>query len=327
VQAEVSAGATHDATAVAEQRDHGAAASVAGRPATSQFVDLRGMRHHVLTWGEAAAPKLFLVHGWMDVGASFQFLVDALAREWHVIAPDLRGFGRSEWQPQGYWFHDYIADLEALVDRFAPGEQVNLGGHSLGGNVVMHYAGVRPARVRRLVSLDGFGIPNDHPDAAVRKSVKWLDALSEAQSFKSYDDLAGVAARLQQTNPRLARDKAMFLASYWAEIKPDGRAHLNSDPRHKLPFPTTYRMEEVERIWGAITAPTLWVAGAHSHILQWLDPAHNAPGGPPNFTGIRARMALVRGARLEVIPDAGHMIHHDRPDVVARIVEPFLAGD
>ena len=106
-------------------------------PSRSQFVMLRGMRHHALTWGDASAPKLFLLHGWMDVGASFQFLVDALTRDWFVVAPDLRGFGRSEWQPQGYWFYDYIADLEALIDHYAANEAVNRLGHSLGGNIVM----------------------------------------------------------------------------------------------------------------------------------------------------------------------------------------------
>ena len=296
------------------------------RPFRSHRVPLRGLDHQVLTWGAPAAPKLFLLHGWMDVGASFQFLVDAFEGEWHVIAPDLRGFGRSQWQPQGYWFHDYIADLEALLDRFAPAERVNLAGHSLGGNIVMHYAGVRPARIRRLVSLDGFGIPNDTPDAAVRKSVKWLDALNEDQSFKPYPDLAAVALRLQKTNPRLPRDKAMFLASHWADARPDGQLHLNSDPRHKLPFPTVYRMQEVELLWQSITAPTLWVAGAHSHILRWLDPVHNPPDGPPDFTGIRARLAHIASARLEIIADAGHMIHHDQPAAVARFVEPFFAA-
>ena len=128
------------------------------KPHVSHRVPLRGLDHRVLTWGDPGAPKLFLLHGWMDVAASFQFLVDALERDWHVIAPDLRGFGESDWQPQGYWFADYIADLEALLDRFAPGERATLVGHSLGGNVVMQYAGVRPQRVRALVSLDGFGI-------------------------------------------------------------------------------------------------------------------------------------------------------------------------
>ena len=163
----------------------------------------------MLTWGDPAAPKLFLLHGWMDVGASFQFLVDAFARDWYVIAPDLRGFGRSEWQPQGYWFADYVADLEALVDAFAPGETVDLVGHSLGGNVVMIYAGVRPARVRRVVSLDGFGIPAEDADARARRSLpKWLDALAAPPAFAPYANLDAVADRLQKNNPRLPRDKA-----------------------------------------------------------------------------------------------------------------------
>src|SRR5581483_5060570 len=106
-------------------------AGAARKRAQSHFVDVRGERHHVLTWGRADAPPLFLLHGWMDVGASFQFLVDALEGDWYAIAPDLRGFGRSAWQPQGYWFHDYLADLEALADRFAPGQKLRLVGHSL----------------------------------------------------------------------------------------------------------------------------------------------------------------------------------------------------
>ena len=128
----------------------------------------------MLTWGDPGAPKLFLLHGWMDVGASFQFLVDAFARDWYAIAPDLRGYGRSEWQSQGYWFADYIADLEALVDAFAPGERVDLVGHSLGGNVVMMYAGARPARVRRIVSLG----PAFRPSLRMlrREDCAWLDA-------------------------------------------------------------------------------------------------------------------------------------------------------
>src|SRR5262245_14499677 len=128
------------------------------KPYESRRIVLRGLDSHVLTWGNASAPKLFLLHGWLDVAASFQFLVDALAQGRFVIAPDLRGYGRSAWQPQGYWYAGYVADLEALVDAFAPGETVDLAGHSLGGNVVLHYAGIRPARARRVISLDAFGV-------------------------------------------------------------------------------------------------------------------------------------------------------------------------
>ena len=296
------------------------------RRASAHDVDLRGLAHRVLTWGDAAAPPLFLVHGWMDVAASFQFLVDAFARERRVIAPDLRGYGDSAWQPQGYWFADYVADLEALVDRFAPGRAVDIAGHSLGGNVAMIYAGVRPSRVRRAVSLDGFGLPDETTESAPRRYAKWLDALAEAPSFRPYANLAAVADRLQKDNPRLTRPRAEFLASHWARERPDGGAELRSDPRHKLPFPSVYRLAEATAIWREITAPVLWVAGDASRIPAWLDKASGGARGADGLDGVRERMAAIRDARLVVIEGAGHMLHHDQPEAVARALEAFLAA-
>jgi pimeloyl-ACP methyl ester carboxylesterase len=296
------------------------------RPATSRRVVLRGLAHHVLTWGAPTAPRLFLLHGWMDVAASFQFLVDAFAREWYVVAPDLRGFGRSEWQPQGYWFADYIADLEGLLDAFSPDEPADLVGHSLGGNIVMMYAGVRPTRVRRLVSLEGFGIPAQSPEAAPKKLAAWLDALGAPPAFAPYASLEAVADRLQKTNPRLPRDKALFLAGHWAEVTDDGGARLRSDPRHKLPFPTTYRLEEALAVWRNITAPTLWVAAADSTIPKWLHDPAEGNAGADGLGGVRRRMAHLRDARLVVIPDAGHMLHHDQPAATAAAIETFVPG-
>jgi pimeloyl-ACP methyl ester carboxylesterase len=114
--------------------------------AQSHFHDVRGLRYHVRRWGDPGRPKLVLLHGWMDVSASFQFLVDSFQNEWHVIAPDLRGFGLTEWAPAGYWFPDYYADLEALLDIYQPDAPVNLAGHSMGGNIACAYAGIRPWR-------------------------------------------------------------------------------------------------------------------------------------------------------------------------------------
>ena len=296
------------------------------KPSRSQFVRLRGMRHHVLRWGDAAAPKVFMLHGWMDVGASFQFLVDALMRDWHVIAPDLRGFGESEWQSQGYWFYDYIADLEALIDHYAPGEAVDLLGHSLGGNIVMQYAGIRPSRVRRVVSLEGFGIPAERPEIAAAKIAKWLDALNTAPDFKPYADLAAVADRLQKNNPRLRRVQAEFLAGHWAEPTPDG-ARLRSDPRHKLPFPIVYRMDEIVAIWRRIEAPTQWIAAAQTSILRWLNAGAQGKRDGDGFDVVRERLAHVRDGRLDIVDDAGHMLHHDQPEAVARLIEPFFGSN
>ena len=119
------------------------------KPSQSHILQIRGLRYHMRTWGDPRDPKLVLLHGWMDVSASFQFLVDALRRDWYVIAPDWRGFGLSEWVAGGYWFPDYIGDLEALVAQVSPDAPVSLVGHSMGGNVAGLYAGVRPARVAK----------------------------------------------------------------------------------------------------------------------------------------------------------------------------------
>jgi len=288
----------------------------------SQYIALRGAQAHVLTWGDPSSPKLFLLHGWMDVAASFQFLVDAFARERYVIAPDLRGFGKSAWQPQGYWFADYVADLEALVGVFAPGESVDIAGHSLGGNVVLHYAGARPARVRKVISLDGFGLPPEPSDLAPVKIAKWLDALQRPQPFAPYRSFEDVADRLQKTNPRLPRDKALFLARHWAEAVADGSVRLSSDPQHRMPFPTVYRIEEAYAVWRNITAPALWVAASDSRIRQWLD---ESSGEADEYAGVKRRLAHIRHGRLATIADASHMLHHDQPAAVAAVMEAFLA--
>src|SRR6516165_822812 len=126
------------------------------------FLDLRGLRIFVRSWGTEGEP-LILLHGGQDASPTFQFMVDCFERDWRIFAPDWRGHGKSERAPQGYWFPDYIADLDALLEALFPGRPVPLVGHSLGGNAACIYAGLRHERVSRLVSLDGFGLPDRNP--------------------------------------------------------------------------------------------------------------------------------------------------------------------
>ena len=291
------------------------------QPSRAQFLAIRGLRYHVRTWGPASAPKLLLLHGWMDVSASFQFLVDALAGDWHVLAPDWRGFGLSATPQDGYWFPDYIADLDALARTLAPGEAIDIAGHSLGANVAMLWAGVRSERVSHLVALDGFGVPSEGPERAPVKLGKWLAALRDPPSFAPYRDLAAVADRLQKNNPRLSRDKAEYLAPHWAQAMPDGTAQLRADPKHKLPFPTTSRMDDVYAIWRGIRSPVLWIAADDSHVGRWL-----AAGGEP-AAEVARRFAHIPHGRLEVVRDASHMLHHDQPEAVATAMEAFIGAD
>jgi pimeloyl-ACP methyl ester carboxylesterase len=287
------------------------------KPSRSHILQVRGLRYHVRTWGDEADPKLVLLHGWMDVSASFQFLVDALRGDWHVIAPDWRGFGLSEWAPNGYWFPDYIADLEVLLQQLSPDAAVNLVGHSMGGNVAGLYAGIRPDRVSNLALLEGFGLPRTAPTAAPKRFEKWFEEIAHPPSFKPYASFEEVEARLMQNNRRLSRERARFLAPHWAKRLDSGEVMLNSDPVHKMVNPVLYRLEEAIACWKRVTAPVLWVWGDGQWMRQWLK---------DNPADIEERRAAFASLAEHTIPDAGHMLHHDQPERLAQTLEAFLSG-
>jgi pimeloyl-ACP methyl ester carboxylesterase len=282
----------------------------------SLHLDIRGLRYHVRHWPQPGAPKLFLLHGWMDVSASFQYLVDALEHPWDVYAPDWRGYGLTEWgRSDCYWFPDYIADLDFILDALQPGDPANLVGHSLGGNVACLYAGVKPGRVKKLVNLEGFGLPATRPEQAPGRYREWLDELHARPSLKDYEDFAALARRLRQNNPRLSEERARYLAEHWGREDASGRVVLRGDPAHKVVNPLLYRYEEVRACWANVSAPVLWVEADESDTLRRmkLDPAEQAE-----------RRSAFRDLRHATVRGAGHMLHHDQPEAVARLVEDFL---
>ncbi|HKA41587.1 MAG TPA: alpha/beta hydrolase [Burkholderiales bacterium] len=281
----------------------------------SHYHEIRGLRHHVRTWGAPRAPKLFLLHGWMDVSASFQFLVDSFTREWHVIAPDWRGFGLSGWTREGYWFPDYYGDLEALLDIYQPGAPADIVGHSMGGVVAGIYAGLRPSRVARLASCEGLGLARRPAEHAPMRYAEWLDGLKNPPRFRPYRSFAEVAARLQRDNPRLTADKAGFLARHWAKELDSGEVILVSDPHHKLANPYLFRIDEALACWRRVTARVLLVSGKQSSI-------------PARMKDTPAQLAERKGAfhnhREVEIEDCGHMMHLDQPQRMAAVIEEFL---
>lgn len=301
-----------------------ACAYLARRPHHSRFIELRGLRHHLLTWpGKASSnsgrPPLLMLHGWMDVGASFQFVVDALQDPGRsVISLDWRGFGQSLGSgSDAYWFPDYLGDLDALLDAISPDAPVDLLGHSMGGNIVMSYAGVRPARVRRLINLEGFGLPDTKSEQAPGRLAKWLDDLKAPQELKTYPDLEAVAARLMKTNPRLSPDKAAWLAPHWSREQ-DGAWHILADPAHKRANPTLYRKDEIMAIWARIEAPLLWVEGACTDLSKFW-------GSRYPRSDFESRIGVVPSLQRQVLADAAHMLHHDQPEALAAAIERFLA--
>ncbi len=288
------------------------------RPSASLFFEVRGLRYHVRRWPGDPARRMVLVHGWMDVSASFQFLVDALAQDWDVYAPDWRGYGLSDWgKSDCYWVPDYLADLDALLNHVSPQAPVNLVGHSLGGNVACLYAGVRPARVRRLVNLEGLGMSPTRPEQAPGRYARWLEELASGKTLRPYPDFAALAERMRRNNPRLTPERADFLARHWGRELPDGQVQLRGDPVHKIVYPVLYRYEEARACWREVTAPVLWVDAAESKALSrvGLDAAQYAE-----------RRAAFRNLRYVTVSNAGHMLHHDQPEALARLLEEFISA-
>ena len=294
------------------------------RISRSEFVTIRNLRYHVRVWGDPAAGKvpLVMVHGWMDVGASYQFVVDALEEDHYVIAPDWRGYGLTESPPaDNYWFPDYLADLDFLLDHYSPQAAVNLVGHSMGGNIAMLYAGSRPQRIRRLVNLEGFGMPATRPSQAPTRYARWMDELKAFHrgelALKGYSSIEGVAQRLMKTNRRLGQDKADWLAQHWAQPDADGQWQILGAPAHKITNASLYRVDEVLEIYKSISAPALSVEASDNSLDQWWK-------GKFTLDDYHERLKSVPVLEQGRIADAGHMLHHDQPEQVAHLIELFL---
>jgi pimeloyl-ACP methyl ester carboxylesterase len=294
------------------------------RASRSEFVPIRGLRYHVRTWGEPGPGKvpLVMVHGWMDVAASYQFVVDAFARDHYVIAPDWRGYGLTELpHTDNYWFPDYLADLDFLLDHYAGGQPVDLVGHSMGGNIAMLYSGARPDRIRSLVNLEGFGMPATRPAQAPGRYAKWMDELKVFHrgelELKPYDSIEGVARRLMKTNKRLTQDKADWLAQHWARQDADGQWRILGHAAHKIINANLFRVDEVLEIYKAIRAPVLAVEASDDSLGQWWQ-------GRFTLAEYHERLKAVSDLRLGYVQDAGHMLHHDQPEKLALLIEGFL---
>ena len=280
-------------------------------------ITLRGLAHRVVEWGPGDAPPTVLLHGYMDCADTFQFLVDELPEQQRFVAPDLRGFGGSAALGAPYWFPDYLADLDALLDALAPASPVRLIGHSMGGNIVLQYAGVRPERVRSVVALEGFGLPRTTPEEAPGRMRRWLDELRAPPAGSRYGDSVQLAANLARRNPRLPPQHARFVAEAWTRPAADGGREPRFDPWHRLVNPVLYRREETEAMWRAVQAPVLMVLGGASELLQRLGPDGEE-------AAYRAHLARVEVATL---PGLGHMLHHEDPRPVAAAIGSWLARD
>jgi pimeloyl-ACP methyl ester carboxylesterase len=280
----------------------------------SDFIRVRGLRYHIRRWGEAAAPKVFLLHGFLDVSATWQPVAEGLLPGFQVLAPDLRGFGHTEWPADGYWFPDYVGDLEAIADHYSPAEPLRLVGHSMGAQVASLYAGLRPERVSQLAILDGLFLPDMAPTLAPRRFRKWLDQLRDLPRQKSYPSFEELAGRIRKNHPELSPERARFVAHCWGAEDGRGRISLCADPKHRLSGPGLYRAEESLAIWREITARTLFVDGGKSQFAQAIATDEK-----------QRRRTCFRSFEEATVADGTHMLHFSAPEATAAALAAFFA--
>lgn len=286
-------------------------------PSRTETLDIRGLRHNVRHWGDCAAPKLFLLHGRMDSSPTFQFVVDALTQSWHVIAPDWRGYGASEWLSRPYWYYDYYADLDGLLARYSPDRPTRLVGHSMGANIASIYAAAKPERVSQIAMLDFLGLPTPTSEAP-SELRRWLDAVADEPKASQYPNPAALAQRLIKLNPRLTPSRADFLARTTSRQRPDGTTEMACDPWHKPPSPTPYRVDEVLETWRRVTAPVLLLIAEHGYVQQRFG---------DNRDELERRLACFANRQVVMIPECSHNMQHDQPESVAAALENFLQRD
>jgi pimeloyl-ACP methyl ester carboxylesterase len=278
----------------------------------SRFYESHGLRLHYADWGNAGAPPLILVHGGRDHCRSWDVIARSLQPHFHVVAPDLRGHGESDWTKGGsYALTEYVYDLSRLI-RILATPQVTLVGHSMGGMVSLIHAGSFPEQVSKLVVLDGVTVLPDSPKPPVHERVsKWVGQLDQLHDRvpRRYATIEDAAAQMIAHNRRLSRELALHLATHGARQNEDGTFSWKFDPAQRVSAPHRLWADDHVALWSRIACPTLLLNAGESFLA-----GTKAAGLERYF----------QQARIETIPGAGHWLQHDRPGEVLGMIRQFL---
>ena len=264
-------------------------------------------------YGQDSKPALVLVHGGLDHARNWDWVARTLREHYHVYALDLRGHGNSAWAPGAmYSIAEHVLDLSALVDIIDE-FPLRLVGHSLGGGIVLHYAGVYPKRVHKAVSIEGLGFPVGHAaqNPQSQRIRAWIESVRDAEKrhTKSYPDLAAAVARMKEANPHLSDEVAQHLTLHGTNWESDGSLVWKFDNFARLFPPYGHRVEDTAEVYGRITCPVLFFWGLES----FLPVPENDP-----------RQLAIRNNRLVRVPGASHWLHHDQLELFLREATAFL---
>ncbi len=278
-------------------------------------LDVRGLRIHWVEWGKPGTQPVILVHGFRDHCRTWDFFVGelrAIMPDLWVVAPDCRGHGDSGWVGAGGYYHffDYLLDLDQLIQHLgAPA--VRLVGHSMGGTITCLYAGTYPMRVSKLALVEGLGPERMAFADAPRRAARWLEQVPAVGEGAGYASPEAAADRLRRSHPRLTEERVRHLAHHGTRRTEAGVWQWKFDPLHRTTSPQPFYLEQFLEFLRRVTCPSLVVQGAES--------GHRARGD------IEARYGLLPAATLVTLPEAGHMVHQDNPEGLARTLAPFLA--
>ncbi len=266
-------------------------------------------------YGQDGKPALLLVHGGLDHARNWDWVARALCERYHVYALDLRGHGNSAWAPGAmYGLVEHVLDLSALLDIIHE-FPIRLIGHSLGGVIMLHYAGIYPDRVAKAVSIEGIGFPAGHRvhGPASQRQRTWIENVRdiEKRTPHSYPDLKAAMARMKEANPRLSDEVARHLTRHGTNWGTDGSLLWKFDNYVRASSPYGHNIEDAVELYGQITAPTLLFWGLES----WAPVPENDP-----------RVKAIRNCRLVQVPKAGHWVHHDQLELFLKETTPFLEG-
>jgi pimeloyl-ACP methyl ester carboxylesterase len=290
--------------------------SIFGGPISRSFISQR-LRLHYADWGNEGAPPLILLHGGRDHCRNWDWVAHRLRNDWHVIAPDLRGHGDSQWaDAAAYGMDAFIYDLAQLIHQqgLAPATII---AHSLGGNIALRYAGVFPEQVRRLVAIEGLGPSPAMETEMAKKSIAdrmrgWVDAERKmaARVPRKYTSLEEAYARMKEENGHLSPEQAMHLTRHGVRQNEDGTYSWKFDNYIRSFPPYDMTRDDIRMLWGRITCPTLLVYGSES----WA--SNPATDG---------RVQHFANAQVVLIQGAGHWVHHDRLEEFLSHAVPFVA--
>jgi pimeloyl-ACP methyl ester carboxylesterase len=276
---------------------------------TDCFYDSQGLRLHFADWGNEAAPPIILLHGGRDHGRSWDRIARALQPHFHVMAPDLRGHGDSEWaKGSSYSLADHVYDLTHLVGA---GRNAVLVGHSFGGMIALAFAGTYPDRVSRLAVLDGAflpTVPSAPIDARMAEWIAQLDKVSTSQP-RRFCTVEEAAERMSAHNSRLTSEQALHLARHAVRQNADGSFSWKYDPYQQARAPYRLSRDDYTALWSRISCPILLLCGSESFIPD------------PGKADI---LRHFKQADQEIIAGAGHWLHHDEPRDVLAALRLFL---